>query len=139
MTVIAPALKVWRIVLATEDVVDVSTGQTYPGVQHVAFVVAPERSLIGPVVFADQTLRHLDAVPRIMEQIPTDKPLWPWKIGRPSDLESIYGVCPAMDPAEVLGLVRRQFADREAVLDMLDMGLLRVAPRPIDVTRPGVW
>lgn len=133
------ALEVWRVVLATEDAVDPSTGAYYPGLQHVAFVVTPDKAHIGRIIFEDATLKHLTGAPRIMERLLTDLPLWPYKIGAPSSLECVYGVAAASDPADVLGVVRKQYADREPILDMLDMGWLRVSPRPIDVTRVGVW
>lgn len=134
-----PTLEVWRVVLATEDAVDHTTGNYFPGVQHVAFVVTPNRQSIGRIIFEDETLKHLTGIPRIVERLQTDLPLWPYKIGAPNSLECLYGVAAANDPADVLGIVRKQFADREPVLDMLDMGWLRVGPSPIDVTRVGVW
>jgi len=139
-------MRVWRVILDTEDVQVPGDDAPFAGIQHVAFVVSPDIATIPRVLLADPGIAAARKsssvrawVPRVMEELDTSKPLWCCKIGPDPDDASIFVCVGAERPEQVpleLTLLHR---DNPGILEMLANGWYRVAPRPIDTSVPGVW
>lgn len=136
-------MKVWRVILCTQDVHVEGDSAPFAGIQHVAFVVAPDKATIPKVIRADPVLSKaaLDAgwIPRVMEELDTARPLWCAKIGPDPEGAAIF-VCVNADLQEgVPFAVAALHAGNPGILEMLANDWIRVAPHPIDTSKPGVW
>lgn len=139
-------LKVFRVIVATEDVVSPEHPNPFPGVQHVVYVVAPDKRAVYDVIAADDMLRHLKDVPKIQKysdtrwDIPTDLPLWTVKIGPRHQDQCILSLVAATGgDEEIRAALLVLHASQPAIIDLIDADCYRICPRPIDVETPGVW
>lgn|GEM_PF-5677981 len=136
-------MRVWRVILCTQDVQVSGDSAPFAGIQHVAFVVAPDAASIPRVIREDRVLAKagLDAgwVPRVMEELDTSRPLWCAKLGPDPDDASIFVCVNASTQEEVPVQIALLNAQNSGVLEMLATGWVRVAPTPIDTSKTGVW
>ncbi len=135
-------MKLFRVVIATESMQTVVEGQvqTVPVIQHVVFVVAPDRRSVPKVMREDSVLgKERGIVPRIAEELDVAKTWWPVKVGPNTDEPTIFVVVPGLDQSAAQIELLATYAKHEAIAEMLSNGWYEISPRPIDTTKPGVW
>ncbi len=130
-------MRVFRLRIGAEGVRDPMHPDLVPLIQHVVYAVARTR-LAAIVLVAGSREIQPDSVPEVLDELSTDEPLWPCKIP-PDSKECIFTVVASRTKRGIEAALRRRFLDRPPILAMIDSGLWRHAPTPIDVTKPGIW
>lgn len=134
-------MRVWRVILGATDVVPQPGEPPIPAIQHVAFVAARSADRIPQVLASDPDLgpSMRDHIPQVMEELPTDLPLWTAKIGPHPNAATLFSCVPAPTREMVRDILIARVAESEELVAWIRNEWFAVNPRPIDLSMEGVW